>query len=174
MLNLLPLIFSLTVFNSATAATHPLTGSSIINQASNSMVFTQMGFRLDTVPPEWNYNKSINMNSNSIELGLGNKTLLSFRSENVSIKTNLEQYVRQYLRDYNQYGFEVTSLQSNSKSAVASVIVDLNQKNKLNKSRQVFFYHQDKMIIATCADDAANFDKTIAICNQVLGSFKWR
>jgi hypothetical protein len=57
---------------------------------------------------------------------------------------------------------------------VPSVIVDLNRKNKTAKSRQVFYYKYDKIIIATCADDTAEFEKTIAICNQVLGSFKWR
>lgn len=162
------------ILNIALASTHPLTGSSIINQPSNSMVFSQMGFRLDTIPFNWTYSKSINSNSKSIELGTENKTLLSFRLENVSVKTQLEQYVRQYLRDYNQYGFEVTGLQSHSKNFVPSVIVDLDQKNKSTKSRQVFFYKQDKMVIATCADDDVNFDKTIALCNQILGSFKWR
>lgn len=161
-------------FNIALAATHPLTGSSIINLPNNSMAFTQMGFRLDTVPLNWNYNKSLNSDAKSIELGVGEKTLLTFRLENVSPKTQLEQYVRQYLRDYNQYGFEVISLQSLSKSSIPTVIVDLNQKNKLNKSRQVFFFKQGKMIIATCADDVANYEKTFAVCNQVLGSFKWR
>jgi hypothetical protein len=158
----------------AFAAPHPLTGSSIVNDPTNSIAFTQMGFKLESIPPDWHYNKALDSTSTVIELAEGEKTLLSFRLENVSVKTQLETYVRQYLRDYNQYGFEVTSLQSHSKSYVPSVIVDLNQKNKTTKSRQVFFYHQDKMIIATCTDEATNFAKTVAICNQILGSFKWR
>lgn len=168
------LILVTLIFNFTLAATHPLTGSSIINQAGNGMAFAQMGFRLDTIPLNWSYNKSISNNLNSIELGVENKTLLSFRLENVSVKTHLEQYVRQYLRDYNQYGFEVTSLHSNSKSPVPSVVVDLDQKNKATKSRQVFFFKQNKMIIATCADDFTNFINTFALCNRVLNSFKWR
>ncbi|MBY0554528.1 hypothetical protein K2P97_08365 [bacterium] len=155
------------------ASTHPLTGSSIINQPSNSMAFTQMGFTLDSIPSNWVYRKSLST-SNMLELGTDNKTLLTFILENVSVKTQLETYVRQYLRDYNQYGFEVTSIQSHSKSLVPSVIVDLNRKNKSSKSRQVFFYKDTKMIIATCADENADFNKTIITCNQILGSFKWR
>jgi hypothetical protein len=156
------------------ASPHPLAGSSIVNQASNSIVFSQMGFRLEAMPAHWVYKKTLNTKNISVELGTENKTLLSFIIENVSVKTQLEPYVRQYLRDYNQYGFEVTSIQSHSKSYVPSVIVDLNRKNKTAKSRQVFYYKDDKIIIATCADDTAEFEKTIAICNQVLGSFKWR
>ncbi|MEQ1724241.1 MAG: hypothetical protein ABL930_13805 [Pseudobdellovibrio sp.] len=156
------------------ASPHPLAGSSIINQASNSIVFSQMGFRLDAIPANWIYKKAINTKTVSLELGTENKTLLSFILESVSVKTQLEPYVRQYLRDYNQYGFEVTSIQSHSKSYVPSVIVDLNRKNKTAKSRQVFYFKDNKMIIATCADETAEFEKTIAICNQVLSSFKWR
>lgn len=199
-INLKRLIFCYLIFNSFLsnlifAATHPLTGSSIINQPRNSLAFTQMGFKLESIPVNWVYNKSggaastsiaaSNIPSNTpsiiiqpteplIELGTENKTLLSFREEKVSVKTKLEQYVRQYLRDYNQYGFEITSLQSHIKSAVPSVSVDLSQKNKTTKSKQVFFHKQDKMIIATCADDIASFDQTHALCKQVLNSFKWR
>lgn len=167
-------LFSLLLLKTALAATHPLTGSSIINQPLNGMAFTQMGFKLETVPLNWIYKKSISNEAQIIELGTEDKTLLSFRLENVSVKTQLEQYVRQYLRDYNQYGFEVTGLQSNSKSIIPSVVVDLEQKNKSAKSRQVFFFKQDKMIIATCADESVQYDKTIATCTQVLNSFKWR
>lgn len=168
------LFLSLSSLDVAYAATHPLTGSSIINQPGNAFAFSQMGFKLDTMPLNWQFNKSLAANLNAIELGVANKTLLTFRMETVSPKTNLERYVRQYLRDYNQYGFEVTSLKSNSTSAIPSVIVDLDQKNKTTKSRQVFFLKKDRMIIATCADIVANFTATVAVCNQVLGSFKWR
>lgn len=167
------LLLSLT-FNFALASTHPLTGSSIVNQPGNSMALAQMGFELNTMPLNWVYKKTIESNEKTIELGTINKTLLTFRLENVPIKTQLEKYVRQYLRDYNQYGFEVSGLQSHRKSQVPSVIVDLDQKNKSARSRQVFFYKQDKMIIATCADDFDSFDKTLAVCNQILASFKWR
>ncbi len=167
-------VLLLLLLNSGFTATHPLTGSSIINQPGKAFAFTQMGFKLDTMPLNWQFNKSLATSINSIELGVGTKTLLTFRMETVSPKTHLERYVRQYLRDYNQYGFEVTSLKSNSSSAVPSVVVDLDQKNKTTKSRQVFFFKQDKMIVATCSDDVAGFSATVAVCNQVLGSFKWR
>ncbi len=167
------MLFSL-LFSFTLAATHPLTGSSIINQTSNNMALAQMGFKLSIMPLNWIYKKTLETNEKAIELGTVNKTLLTFRLEDVPVKTHLEKYVRQYLRDYNQYGFEVSGLQSHQKNQVPSVIVDLDQKNKSTKSRQVFFYKQGKMIIATCADDFDNFDKTLALCNQILGTFKWR
>lgn len=163
------------IFNSkASSATHPLTGSSIINQPDAGFVFTQMGFMLETIPPNWTYNKTIDSASKIIELGVNNKTLLSFRLENVSPKIHLETYVRQYLRDYNQYGFEITGLQSQNNFNSTTAIVDLKQKNLTTKSRQYFFHKQDKIIIATCADTVANFTNTATTCNEILNSFKWR
>lgn len=155
------------------AAPHPLTGSSIINKPDNALAFSQMGFSISGVPDYWMYNKSIDSTSQMIELGVNQKTFLSFRLENVSAKTKLENYVRQYLRDYNQYGFEVAGLQSLSRNEVPSVIVDLNQKNKATRSRQMFFHHQNKMIIATCTDESAKFDLTMKVCNQILSTFEW-
>ena len=81
--------------------------------------------------------------------------------------------MRQYLRDYNQYGFEVTSLQSNKKNLIPTVVVDLTQKNKQTKSRQVFFNQNEKLIIASCIDDFESFDRTLANCNRILATFQW-
>ena len=124
----------------------------------------------------WVYKNGNELNSKSIELGpadLTSKTTISFRQEKVAKKTNLEQYVRQYLRDYNQYGFEVTNLQSNKKNVAPSVVVDLTQKNKVTKSRQIFFIQNEKVIIASCFDNYDNFEKSVINCNQILDSFQW-
>ncbi|AGH94718.1 hypothetical protein [Pseudobdellovibrio exovorus] len=158
----------------ALAAPHPLTGSSIINKASNSMAFTQLGFSLDSIPENWNYTRSTESTTPVLEIGNNDQTLLSFRLETVTAKTKLETYVRQHLRDYNQYGFEVMGLQSHNKSATPSVIVDLRQKNNSSRSRQVFFHKDDKLIIATCADTQQRFDQTLNTCNRILGTFTWR
>lgn len=168
---LLPFIF---VAQTAQAAPHPLTGSSIINKASNSFAFTQMGFSLDSIPDNWAYTRSAESSTPVIEIGADGQTLLSFRQEDVHAKTKLETYVRQHLRDYNQYGFEVTGLQSHNKSSTPSVIVDLRQKNNSTRSRQVFFHKDEKLIIATCSDTQKQFDQTLNICNRILGTFTWR
>ena len=158
------------------AAPHPLTGSSLINNAQSSLAYSMMGFNVTSVPSGWIYKPGADDTSVSIEMGpseMASKASLSFHLEKVAKKVTLEQYVRQYLRDYNQYGFEVTSLQSNKKNVVPSVIVDLTQKNKQTRSRQVFFLQNEKIVIASCVDDFDKFDKTAANCNQILGSFQW-
>ncbi len=158
------------------SSTHPLTGSSMINNAQGSVAYSMMGFNVGAIPSGWVYKTAGEDSNVSIQMGPAeekSKATLSFHLEKIAKKLSLEQYVRQYLRDYNQYGFEVTSLQSNKKNAVPSVIVDLTQKNKQTRSRQVFFLQNEKVIIASCSDEFEKFDKTIASCNQILGSFQW-
>lgn len=167
------LLFLMITSQQLAAAPHPLTGSSIINKPSNSLAFSQMGFALKSVPDDWVFINTPESDTLTLEIGLADQPLLSFRSEVVSEKTDLERYVRRYLRDYNQYGFEVTGLQSHRKAPVPSVIVDLKQKNKTSRSRQVFFHRDNKLIIATCADQDKKFDQTLATCNRILGSFSW-
>jgi len=155
---------------SALASTHPLTGSSWINRPDNALAFSQMGFQVSGIPDYWQYHKNLESSGPLIEIGTPKKMLLSFRSEKVSAKTQLENYVRQYLKDYNQYGLEVTGLQSGNET----VTIDLNQKNKSSRSRQVFFHKDNKIVIATCTDDVANFESTFKACNQILNTFQWR
>lgn len=171
----LALAFSL---NTANAAPHPLTGSSIVNNPSNSLAFSQMGFSVEGIPQYWSFNKAIDTKANTkikmLEIGLPQRTLLSFRLELVNPKATLEPYVRQYLRDYNQYGFEVAGLQSLQRNGVDFVIVDLNQKNKSTRTRQIFFHNKEKMVIATCSDDTSRFENTLKLCNSILSTFKWK
>lgn len=167
------LTFSLTL---AWSAPHPMAGSSVINAPTNSLAFSMMGFKVDSIPKDWTYKSGIDDSAMSIELGPRDeksKATLSFHIETVPKKTSLEQYVRQYLRDYNQYGFEVVGLQSMKKNVVPSVIVDLTQKNKQTRSRQVFFIQDQKIVVASCLDNFDHFDKTVFTCNQILGSFQW-
>lgn len=166
----------LLLFSFSFASPHPLAGSSILNQPQNNLAFSQLGFKISQLPSNWLFKNTEEQSAFSFELApIENKSKasLSFRTEEVSPKTDLEKYVRQYLRDYNPYGFDVVGLQSH-KSLTPSVIVDLTQKNKLYRSRQVFFQKTNKIILATCLDEYDSFEKTILICNKVLGNFQWR
>ena len=159
------------------AAPHPMTGSSFINQVHSGSVFSQMGFQIKNIPRDWLLKIPVTAQTQVLEMAPSNptaKAVLSFTTEKVSPKTDLEKYVRQYLRDYNQYGFEVVGLQSLKQTGLNSVVVDLTQKNKATKSRQVFFKKDDKIVLATCVDNFSKFNKTILTCNAILDTFQWR
>ncbi len=158
------------------SAPHPMAGSSVINTPHSNLAFSMMGFKVGQIPSDWTYKSNLDDSNMTIEIGARDeksKAALNFHIENVPKKTSLEQYVRQYLRDYNQYGFEVVGLQSMKKNTTPSVVVDLTQKNKKTRSRQVFFIQDQKIAVASCLDQFENFDKTVYICNQILSSFQW-
>ncbi|OFZ31691.1 MAG: hypothetical protein A2622_03700 [Bdellovibrionales bacterium RIFCSPHIGHO2_01_FULL_40_29] len=161
----------------ANAAPHPMMATTRINQIQSGAVFSQWGFSVQKFPLDWSLKTPLASDQNALEIGpmdMTSKTLISFKAEHVSAKTDLEKYVRQYLRDYNQYGFEVVGLQSLKEQHHNSVVVDLNQKNKLTRSRQVFFKKNDRIVLATCLDSFEQFNKTILICNSILDTFSWR
>jgi hypothetical protein len=170
MKNLAVFSFLFIISQSLWCSTHPLTGSSLINHPDNSLAFTQMGFKVSGIPEYWQFHKTIEGSGPSIEIGTPAKMLLSFRSEKVSAKIPLEGYVRQYLKDYNQYGLEVSGLQSGNDV----VTIELTQKNKASRTRQMFFHKDNNMIIATCTDDSVTFETTSKICSHILSTFQWR
>ena len=144
----------------------------MINNPQNALAFAQMGFTVGAIPADWAYTKSLETRADVIEIGQNQKSLLTFRLETVSTQAHLENYVRRFLRDYNQYGFEVGQLQSKNQGNL--VVVDLNQKNKLTRSRQVFFKKNNHVVVATCNDVTARFDQTLLVCNQILNQFQWK
>lgn len=158
----------------AAAAPHPMMGSARINTVQAGIVFSQMGFQISKIPADWILKNPISSDSKNLEIGNQVETILSFNAEKVSPKTDLEKYVRQYLRDYNQYGFEVIGLQSLKQTFINSVIVDLSQKNRSTRSRQVFYKKDDQIVMATCLDSFEKFDKTILQCNAILETYQWR
>lgn len=158
----------------ALSAPHPSVGSSVLNQVQNSIIFSQLGFELKQVPYNWELKKPLETSLFEIGPQTEERSILSFKQESIKDSTNLERYVRQYLRDYNQYGFEVTGLQSLAKTGNNTVVVDLTQKNKTVKSRQVFYKNGPHVLVATCVDHFEQFDQSLLLCNQILNSLNWR
>lgn len=159
------------------AAPHPTTSSSMLNQLKSNLVFSQFGFKLNSSMPGWTLTETTKAEGNKDQKQIDLKyqtARISFSYDETKTPVNLEIYVKKFLRDYNQFGFEVSGLQSiknNNKST--SIILDLNQKNKKTRSRQVFFQNGKKIVTATCVDDFETFDRSIKDCNKVIGSFYW-
>lgn len=176
-------LISILVSTMCLSAPHPGVGSSVLNTIQNGSLFSQMGFKLTSVPEGWNLiasGKSETSISKELQIDLGKKFSItnehlgriSFKSETTLKKVDLESYVKKYLRDYNQFGFEVSGLQSQREKN--SVIVDINQKNKKTRSRQMFFQNGTRIVTATCVDDFESFDQAIKDCNLVFGGLIWR
>lgn len=163
------------------AAPFPTTGSSAVNSPKWNTAFSQMGFSFKLVSDEWVFleNPSQNRLPANQQIDMGFKTLsesarLSLKTETYRGKVNLEAYAKKYLRDYNQYGFEVISSRSVKINGVTAVVIDLIQKNKLTQSRQIFLGADEKITIASCIDKSEFFSLTSNMCNQLINNYSWR
>lgn len=173
----LSLLFSI----SLQAAPFPTTGSSVVNSPKWNTAFSQMGFSFKLVSDEWVFldNPAQNRMPANPQIDMGFKTLsesarLSLKTETYRGKVNLEAYAKKYLRDYNQYGFEVISSRSIKINNIPAVVIDLMQKNKLTQSRQIFLGAGEKITIASCIDKAELFSLTSNMCNQLINNYAWR
>lgn len=176
------LIFALTVTVSVSvSAPLPTTGSSVLNSPRWTTAFSQMGFSFKLVADEWVFleNSMQAQSPAQQQIDLGFKTLsdtarLSLKTENYKGQVHLESYAKKYLRDYNQYGFEVISTQSMKINNQTVLVVDLMQKNKKTQSRQIFMSAKNKVTIASCIDKTETFSLTSSMCNQLLNQYQWR
>lgn len=175
--------FLITLFSPVILLSAPLptTGSSVVNSPKWNTAFSQMGFSFKLVSDEWVYleNPSQNRLPANQQIDMGFKTLsesarLSLKTENYRGKINLEAYAKKYLRDYNQYGFEVISSKSIKINNIPAIVVDLIQKNKLTQSRQIFLNDNNKITIASCIDKTDYFSMTSNMCNQLINNYNWR
>lgn len=164
-----------------TAAPLPTTGSSAVNSPKWNTAFSQMGFSFKLVSDEWVYleNPSQTRLPANQQIDMGFKSLsesarLSLKTENYLGKVNLEAYAKKYLRDYNQYGFEVIASKSVKINNIPAVVIDLVQKNKLTQSRQVFLAADNKITIVSCIDKTDYFTMTSQLCTQLLNNYNWR
>jgi hypothetical protein len=181
-------LLSLNLSLNVTAAPHPGMGSSALNSIQNGSIFSMMGFKLASLPMGWNFisnpaateDSSAKESTKDFQIDLAKNfssgadlvARISFKSEITSKKVDLESFVKKYLRDYNQFGFDVSGLQSMRENK--SVIVDINQKNKKTRSRQMFFQKGQRIVLATCTSEFENFDKAVTDCNQIFSGITWK
>lgn len=154
------------------ASPHPTTASSNINQIQSGQIFSQMGFKLNFVPPTWTWGDR-DIQKNQFELK-HQTSRLSFNFEETKSPVDLENFIKKYLRDYHQFGFDIVGqdTQKINKKTV-SVVLDLRQKNNKTYSRQIFFQNGKKIVTATCIDRSDTSEQSLIECQKILNSFTW-
>ena len=99
---------------------------------------------------------------------------MSFKNEAVNKDVKNELIVKKYIKDYNQYGFEVGEIKnySTKDSTTEILYVDLAQKNRKTRARQFFIKNQAQFYIVTCTDEFDLFEKTVNDCGLVISQLK--
>lgn len=154
------------------SAPHPTTGLSLINRISKGHVFSQFGFQLKgQVELPWILEVSEN-DAKEFNLIYGSGRL-NIRSEMVSSKMHLDHYIKKYLKDYNLYGFTVAKIQNGSDESTPQVTLEIDQKNKKNKIKQVFILKNQRVLTMTCSDDDESFERTSHLCQRFIDEIQW-
>lgn len=154
------------------AAPHPTTGLSLINRISKGHVFSQFGFQLKgQVELPWILENSENENKEfNLLYGSGR---MNIRSELVSSKMQLDNYIKKYLKDYNLYGFTVSKIQNGADETTPQITLEIDQKNKKNKIKQVFILKNQRVLTMTCSDDDESFERTSHLCQRFIDEIQW-
>lgn len=173
LMNMLILLFSLT--SNLFAAPHPTTGSSAVNFIQNNTVFSQLGFKLTYLPTDWKLAADSDQSGSESKMITVQKqnSFINFEIEETKTVVDLEKFVRRYLKDYNQFGFELSEQESHKDEKKTYIVLEAFQKNKKTKTRQFFFQNVKKIATITCIGEFEHFDKTKQVCNSIVNSLVW-
>lgn len=168
------LILALLVISAFTAkaAPHPTTGLSLVNRISRGHVFSQFGFQLKgQVELPWILEATA-ADTKEFNLLYGSGRM-NIRSEAVTSKTLLDNYVKRFLKDYNLYGFTVSKIQNAADDITPKITLEIDQKNKKNKLKQVFILKNQRVLTMTCTDDEDSFERTSHLCQRFIDEMQW-
>lgn len=172
MVQILILVLSLVTGFTTQAAPHPTTGLSLVNRISRGHVFSQFGFQLKgQFELPWILEATADENKEfNLLYGSGR---MNIRSEMVSAKMQLDNYVKRFLKDYNLYGFTVSKIQNGVDQTTPQLTLEIDQKNKKNKLKQVFILKNQRVLTLTCTDDEDSFERTSHLCQRFIDEIQW-
>jgi galactitol-specific phosphotransferase system IIB component len=176
------------------ASPYPGMGSSVLVDPQVGAFLTTRGYSLSTRGTSWipiaeseNYQTdeaegksgslSLLMTSTSADTNATNTetntATLSLRFDEILSQLKLEIYAKKWAREYAQFGFEILGSQSIQLKGRETLVIDLIQKVKSQKIRQVLIKQEKKVAIFTCRDHQNQFSKTLPTCNQVIQNFNF-
>lgn len=153
------------------SAVHPTTGFSTVNISNTLSFLSQFGFSVSYLPSDWKL-QSIESTEKSQKALFAKKTAqIHFFTEIVNKNTDLEKYARRYLKDFNQFGFDLSKIEAfkaANNSKTEKIILQLSQKNRKTSAHQFFIQHDKKIVVSTCIDQAENFKFTSLQCADII------
>ncbi|HPI40122.1 MAG TPA: hypothetical protein PLJ21_04915 [Pseudobdellovibrionaceae bacterium] len=176
MINLLTSLF--TVFSTAFAAPHPGAVGSALFDRSNGMSFSNKGFILPSEGTQWRLVDSdrFELVSEKIKADKTTETLttvLTIHTEELKKKQDIEQYSKQWLKEYSQFGFELLGTKPIGDTRFPALLVDLYHRKSDKQIRQVIRLNEKKVAILTCSHQRQGFSEILSQCNQLMEKFSW-
>lgn len=156
------------------AAPHPGSGSSLLVSEKKGLFLLPRGFQVKTMGTDWilsdktsEFNKLLYVHPQR-----PNAQLL-LQNENLKTELKIEDYAKRWMKDYLNYGFELLGTKIFFHQGSKALVVDLEEKKKSKKLRQILFLKEKKVVVLTCAENSDQFQSLLADCNQFAKSFQW-
>lgn len=173
-------VFWLSLFISgAYAAPHPGTSTSILTDANKGLFLSRKGFSLGTSGSAWQIqeDRSLSRGEPDSSWRFSNTAQPSaqahIKTDYLKTDLTLEAYAKRWMRDYSPLGLDVMGSKVFSQNGDRGLVIDLMDTKKKIQMRQAVFMKRKRVVILTCSDTQANFDKSIQECNQLIKNFSW-
>lgn len=158
----------------AVAAPHPGMGSSRLAQLRLPLRVGNAGFMIQ-VPETWVGLGHFDPKLKSIEYFSNQRpsAQLNIRWEILKSPPTMESYAKKWMKDYNNYGFEILGTKSFGEKNNRGLVVDLRHGQFKKTQRQVIYLNGKNVVVLSCTDNHTEFDETLKTCNEAFRGFTW-
>lgn len=98
---------------------------------------------------------------------------LTVRTEKLGESKNLKEFVRQWLKEYPKFGYDVLGSRGFTLSQQEAVVVDLVGTHSKKQARQILLLKGDDVVLFTCLDNKDHFEVSLKDCNTIIKSTKF-
>jgi hypothetical protein len=173
--------FTSAVFISRTlmAAPFPGAGNPTLIPEKPGLFFSARGFRLDAGATAWiqqpppKHIPSLVTIYHAPTPVNGQQPALTVRVDELRHTQSVKSYMKQWMQDYNRFGFDVLTAKSVKIGENSAFLLDIISRETKKQLRQVVFMKDKLAVILTCRDQRESFGRTIQDCNQIIKSFSW-
>lgn len=152
--------------------------TTLLNQKPG-LFLSSKGFRLDASDTGWSLSAAPkNMPSlvtiyKAPAVHYGFQPALTVRVDHLPETQTLGQYVKQWMKDYSRFGFDVLKAKPVQVHHQVAFLIDIVARQSEKQLRQVIFLKDKTAVILTCRDHQSVFSQTVKACNQIIRSFEW-
>jgi hypothetical protein len=157
----------------------PATATSLLTNQKPEIFRSAKGFSVNAGKSEWVLGESpsdmpsIETVYRSPESHKGVQPVLTVRVDELTHKTELKNYVKQWTKDYSTLGFSILNAKALTINSNPAYAMDVEETHGSKKLRQIVFLKDQKAVILTCRDLKESFKKTVKDCNEIFKSFEW-
>jgi hypothetical protein len=167
--------------SSCLAAPTPAMGSSLFAQNFKSTILSTKGFKIGDKFNYWTIEnrpssteagplRFLGKNSNQLP---SDEVTFSVATDTIKEKIKIENYVKQWSKEYHYFGFETLSTHTISLSGEPGFIVDLIHRASGKQIRQFVARKGSLAVIMTCKAPSSKFKETIEQCHNLVRSLEF-